>query len=120
MNNVIISLIGFSLVMIILVGVLIKIIVENQKKYTQLKNAYESDKKVIEYYKQYVEEIKRINKEKGNAIEKIKEAKTDEEIFDIINSTAILANNERVHNNKTETGTSAKTTKRRTSGSKKC
>ena len=119
MNNVIITLIGFSLVMLVLVAVLIKIIINNKKKYDKLEDAHNSDLKTIEYYKRYLEQYQKITEEKENAIEKIKEAKTDEEILAAVNSTAILSNNDRVRNDKENDKPAAKTTKKRTSGNKK-
>ena len=119
MDKIIICGIGLILVLIIILAFLVKMIINLKKENKQLRSSNDSFKNTINFYKDYIENLKKIDEEKENAIEKIREAKTDEEIFDIINSTAILANNERVRNNKENDKPAAKTTKKRTSGNKK-
>ena len=68
----------------------------DKKEIKRLTEELESQKKVSQELRHYAEEIAKINGDKDKVAEKIKEAKTDEEVLSII-AGLVNANNNRVH-----------------------
>ena len=86
---------AFLVISIAVVYVYFKTLKDKNKEISQLKNELNKQKEVtVELYK-HAAEIAKIEKQKDKTNQKINEAKTDEEIIDIINSV-IDANNDRV------------------------
>lgn len=82
-------------VLIILLVVISKTMSSLKKEKERLEGELESAKTNIAYLYRNAEEVAKIEKDEKKVSEEINNAKTDEEIFDIVN-TVIAANNSRV------------------------
>ena len=76
---------------------LIKMLQKNKKKIQALNNELNSARENVRQLSEYIKNSDKIRKEEKEIAEKIKEAKTDEEVHNIINSIIAL-NNSRVQN----------------------
>lgn len=76
---------------------LIKIIKGNKKEIQSLNNELNSARENVRQLSEYIKKSDKIRKEEKEIAEKIKEAKTDEEVHNIINNIIAL-NNSRVQN----------------------
>ena len=76
---------------------LIKIIKGNKKEIQSLNNELNSARENVRQLSEYIKNSDKIRKEEKEIAEKIKEAKTDEEVHNIINDIIAL-NNSRVQN----------------------
>lgn len=72
---------------------------QDKKEIKQLKEQLIGEQEKIGYMMRHIEELARIKKDEKTINEKIEGAKTDEEVADIV-TAIILANNERVQNDK--------------------
>ena len=82
-----------SAVLILIIIAISRICRELQDENLEIKAELENEKKtVVEAYK-YAEELARIQKDKSDVNQKINEAKTSEEINEIINSIVAANNN---------------------------
>lgn len=99
MNKITIYLV-FIAVIITLIGV-IYVLVKDKKSLNReiisLKNALSSARQNIIQLTDYIEKLRKIKKENGKLSDKIKNAKTDEEIYNVI-ADIISDNNDRVQN----------------------
>ena len=100
MNSVtiILALIAFIVIMGAVIYVLIKQNQANKREIKSLKTEINSAHENVKQLSEYIRNADKIRKEEKQIAEKIKEAKTDEEIFNIINDI-IAINNSRVQNN---------------------
>ena len=76
---------------------LIKMLQKNKKEIQSLNNELNSARENVKQLSEYIKNSDKIRKEEKEIAEKIKEAKTDEEVHNIINSIIAL-NNARVQN----------------------
>ena len=76
---------------------LIKMLQKNKKEIQSLNNELNSARENVRQLSEYIKNSDKIRKEEKEIAEKIKEAKTDEEVHNIINSIIAL-NNSRVQN----------------------
>lgn len=90
MSAVIVTMIG-------IIYVLSKDKKAKKKEIEQLKNQLESANENLCAMKDYIEKILAIKRDTQTTVEKIKEAKTDEEVINIL-ADIISANNNRVQN----------------------
>jgi predicted Holliday junction resolvase-like endonuclease len=99
MNKITIYLV-FIAVIITLIGV-IYVLVKDKKSLNReilsLKNALSSARQNVIQLTDYIEKLRKIKKENGKLSDKIKNAKTDEEIYNVI-ADIISDNNDRVQN----------------------
>ena len=99
MNKITIYLV-FIAVIITLIGV-IYVLVKDKKSLNReilsLKNALSSARQNIIQLTDYIEKLRKIKKENGKLSDKIRNAKTDEEIYNVI-ADIISDNNDRVQN----------------------
>lgn len=99
MNKITIYLV-FIAVIITLIGV-IYVLVKDKKSLNReilsFKNALSSARQNIIQLTDYIEKLRKIKKENGKLSDKIKNAKTDEEIYNVI-ADIISDNNDRVQN----------------------
>lgn len=95
--NVTIGLIIALLVAIAIIVVVSKMCRNFQTENSQLKIELEQQKKVSKELCVYAEEIAKINGDKDNTAERIREAKDDEEVLNII-AGLVHTNNDRVRN----------------------
>lgn len=88
MNTLTIILVVLALIVILcaVIYVLIKKIKKLQKRNKELEASYNEAKRNIVFLVKHQEEIAEIKTEEGEKLEQIAEAKTDEEIFEIVNS----------------------------------
>ena len=77
---------------------LIKMLQKNKKKIQSLNNELNSARENVRQLSEYIKNSDKIRKEEKEIAEKIKEAKTDEEVHNIINDIIAL-NNNRVQDN---------------------
>ena len=82
-------------VLILLLVIVSKILSSLKKENKRLEGELEQAKTNIAYLYRNAKEIAKIEKDEKKVSEEIKNAKSDEEIFDIVN-TVIAANNSRV------------------------
>jgi prefoldin subunit 5 len=80
------------------VYVLAKRIKEIKKEKSDLQNRLESARVNIEHLSKYIDDLLKIKSDEKSVSQKIKEAKNDEEVFNII-ADIVGANNNRVQNN---------------------
>lgn len=99
MSNFIMILIGIVVLESVAAYVLLKLLKNEKEKSKQLAADVEKQKQNSIYLARHIEELAKIEKSKNKEIKKIKDAKSDEEIYDIIN-TVISANNQLCNNNK--------------------
>ncbi len=92
----------FIAVVAIMSGVIYCLIRDSKKQkeeIKELKNIINSEKKNLEQLSEYITKLDNIRKDEKELADKIKEAKTDEELQKIINDIVAL-NNNRVQNDK--------------------
>ena len=92
----------FTAVIAIMGGVIYCLIRDSKKQkdeIKELKNIINSEKKNLEQLSEYITKLDNIRKDEKELAEKIKEAKTDEELQKIIGDIVAL-NNDRVQNDK--------------------
>ena len=94
---VILALIAVIVAMGGIIYILAKDKKANKKEIDQLKGRLEIVSKNLYNMKNYITQILAIKSDTQTNIDKIKEAKTDEEVFNIL-ADIISANNNRVHN----------------------
>lgn len=75
--------------------------VNDKKQIKKLEEQIICEQEKIGYLMRHLDELARIKKDEKTINEKIEGAKTDEEVADIV-TAIILANNERVQDNKTK------------------
>lgn len=99
MNTLTIILTLFA--MIVIMGAIIFALLKDKKakkkEIDQLKNQLKSANENLYAMKNYIEKILAIKRDTQTTVEKIKEAKTDEEVINIL-ADIISANNNRVQN----------------------
>ncbi len=100
MNLVTIILILLACIAILggVIYVLIKNIKSKKKEIQNLNSRLESAKINIEQLSKYIDEVLKIKSDGKSISQKIKEAESDEEVFNII-ADIVGANNQRVQNN---------------------
>lgn len=91
-------IVAFAVVLLLLF-VAIKYIINEKNKNKKLQEELESQQQNLITLYRHAEEIAEIEKDKSRTDQIIEEAKSDEEILDIIN-TVVAVNNSRVRNNK--------------------
>ena len=99
MSKVVLAGTGVILVLAVLVVILIKVIAGEKKKVKELELSLLSAKRSLASVLQHIEELSKIRKDDKEMSVKISEAKSDEEVFDIIDAI-ISANNDRVRDDK--------------------
>ena len=77
---------------------LIKMLLKNKKEIQSLNNELNSARENVRQLSEYIKNSDKSRKEEKEIAEKFKEAKTDEEVHNIINDIIAL-NNSRVQNN---------------------
>ena len=99
MNTVTIILIMFAIIVMCgaVIYVLIKDHIKQKKKIQELKNEINSARENVKQLTDFIRNSDKIRKEEKQIAEKIKEARTDEEVHNIINDIIAL-NNSRVQN----------------------
>lgn len=100
MNTLTIILVMFAIIVTMggVIYVLIKDKSRQKKEIQELKNEINSARENVRQLSEYIKNSDKIRKEEKEIAEKIKEAKTDEEVHNIINDIIAL-NNSRVQNN---------------------
>ena len=99
MNSITILLVLFALI-VIMVAIIYVLFKQNRSNKNEIKSLQTEINSAHENVKQltdYIRNADKIRKEEKQITEKIKEAKTDEEIFAIVNNI-IAINNSRVQN----------------------
>lgn len=99
MNTLTIILVMFAIIVIMggVIYVLIKDRIKQKKEIQELKNEINSARENVKQLTDFIRNSDKIRKEEKQIAEKIKEAKTDEEVHNIINDIIAL-NNARVQN----------------------
>ena len=99
MNTVTIILAMLAIIVICgaVIYALIKDHIKQKKEIQELKNEINSARENVRQLSEYIKNSDKIRKEEKEIAEKIKEAKTDEEVHNIINDIIAL-NNSRVQN----------------------
>ena len=97
MTNLILVLCALVVILGAVVYSLAQKIKADKKTLTETKARLESARVNIEQLSKYIDEILKIKSDEKSVSQKIKEAKNDEEVFDII-SNIVNANNQRVQN----------------------
>ena len=100
MNSLTIILIMFAIFVMCgaLIYSLIKMLQKNKTEIQSLNNELNSARENVRQLSEYIKNSDKIRKEDKEIAEKMKEAKTDEEVHNIINDIIAL-NNSRVQNN---------------------
>jgi predicted Holliday junction resolvase-like endonuclease len=100
MNTVTIILVMLAIIVMCgaVIYSLIKMIQKNKKEIQSLNNELNSARENVKQLTDFIRNSDKIRKEEKEIAEKIKEAKTDEEVHNIINDIIAL-NNNRVQNN---------------------
>lgn len=100
MNSITIILVLFAVIVIMtaIIYVLFKQNRSNKKEIKTLNNEINSAHENVKQLTEYIRNADKIRREEKQITEKIKDAKTDEEVFSIINDI-IAINNSRVQNN---------------------
>lgn len=100
MNTITIILVMLAIIAILggVVYVLIKDLKSKKKEIQNLNTRLESARVNIEQLSKYIDEVLRIKSDEKSVSQKIKEAESDEEVFNII-ADVVGANNNRVQNN---------------------
>ena len=100
MNTLTIILVMIAIIVTMggIIYVLVKRSKEQKKEIKALQNEINSAKENVRQLSDYIKNSDKIRKEEKEIAEKIKEAKTDEEVHSIINDIIAL-NNNRVQNN---------------------
>ena len=98
-----ITVILVLIAVVAIMGGVIYYLIRNSKRQKdeikELKNIINSEKKNLEQLSEYITKLDNIRKDEKELADKIKEAKTDEELQKIINDIVAL-NNDRVQNDK--------------------
>lgn len=94
----ILILIAVIVILGAIVYVLAKTIKANKKEIANLNSRLESARVNIEQLSKYIDDILKIKSDEKSVSQKIKEAESDEEVFNII-ADIVGANNNRVQNN---------------------
>jgi len=99
MNTLTIILVMFAIIVIMggIIYALIRDRKAQKKEIQELKNELNSARENVRQLSEYIKNSDKIRKEEKEIAEKIKEAKTDEEVHNIINDIIAL-NNSRVQN----------------------
>lgn len=99
MNSLTIILVMLAIIVICgaVIYVLIKDRIKQKKEIQELKNEINSARENVKQLTDFIRNSDKIRKEEKQIAEKIKEAKTDEEVHNIINDIIAL-NNNRVQN----------------------
>lgn len=95
MSKLVLTGLGIILMLAVLVVILIKVIAGEKKKVKELELSLLSAKRSLASVLQHIEELSKIQKDDKEMSIKISEAKSDEEVFDIIDAI-ISANNDRL------------------------
>lgn len=100
MSFVTVALILIAIIAIMggVIFALIRDIKSLKKENAETKNRLESARANIEQLSKYIDDLLKIKSDEKSVSEKIKEAKSDEEVFNII-ADIVGANNNRVQNN---------------------
>ena len=100
MNTLTIILVMLAIIVICgaVIYVLIKDRIKQKEEIQELKNEINSARENVKQLSDFIRNSDKIRKEEKEIAEKIKEAKTDEEVHNIINDIIAL-NNSRVQNN---------------------
>ena len=99
MTNLIITLSVVIMLLIVIMVYIVSMIQDVRKQNKTLKEELSAEKERIGYLMRHIEELAKIKQEEKSINNKIQEAKSDEEICDIV-SAIINANNSRVQNYK--------------------
>lgn len=102
MTTVILVLIALIVIAIGVIWAMIRNSRQDQKEIDNLKNELERARINVEQLQKYIDEVLKIKTDTKDISERIKEAKTDEEVNSII-SDIIKCNNDRVQNSGSET-----------------
>jgi uncharacterized protein HemX len=99
MNTLTIILVMLAIIVIMggVIYALIKDRIKQKKEMQELKNEINSARENVKQLSDFIRNSDKIRKEEKQIAEKIKEAKTDEEVHEIINDIIAL-NNSRVQN----------------------
>jgi len=99
MNTLTIILVMLAIIVIMggVIYALIKARIKQKKEIQELKNEINSARENVKQLTDFIRNSDKIRKEEKQIAEKIKEAKTDEEVHNIINDIIAL-NNNRVQN----------------------
>ena len=99
MNTLTVILVMLAIIVIMggVIYALIKERIKQKKEIQSLNNELNSARENVRQLSEYIKNSDKIRKEEKEIAEKIKEAKTDEEVHNIINSIIAL-NNSRVQN----------------------
>lgn len=99
MNTVTVILVMLAIIVMCgaVIYVLIKDRIKQKKEIQELKNEINSARENVKQLSDFIRNSDKIRKEEKEIAEKIKEAKTDEEVHNIINDIIAL-NNSRVQN----------------------
>lgn len=97
MTNLILVLCALVVILGAVVYSLVQKIKADKKILTETQARLESARVNIEQLSKYIDKILKIKSDEKSVSQKIKEAKNDEEVFDII-SNIVNANNQRVQN----------------------
>ena len=100
MSFVTVALILIAIIAIMggVIFALIRDIKSLKKENAETKNRLESARVNIEHLSKYIDDLLKIKSDEKSVSQKIKEAKSDEEVFNII-ADIVGANNNRVQNN---------------------
>lgn len=100
MSFVTVALILIAIIAIMggVIFALVRDIKSLKKENAETKNRLESARVNIEHLSKYIDDLLKIKSDEKSVSEKIKEAKNDEEVFNII-ADIVGANNNRVQNN---------------------
>ena len=99
MNSLTIILVMLAIIVMCgaVIYILIKDRIKQKKEIQELKNEINSARENVKQLSDFIRNSDKIRKEEKEIAEKIKEAKTDEEVHNIINDIIVL-NNSRVQN----------------------
>ena len=99
MNTLTVILVFFAIIVMCgaVIYILIKDRIKQKKEIQELKNEINSARENVKQLSDFIRNSDKIRKEEKEIAEKIKEAKTDEEVHNIINDIIAL-NNSRVQN----------------------
>lgn len=100
MNTLTVILVFFAIIVMCgaVIYILIKAHIKQKKEIQELKNEINSARENVKQLSEFIRNSDKIRKEEKEIAEKIKEAKTDAEVHEII-ADIIALNNSRVQNN---------------------
>lgn len=99
MTNFIITLVVVIMLLMVLLIYIANLTKTARQENKELKEEVAAEKERIGYLMRHIEELSKIKQEEKTISNKIEEAKTDEEISDIV-SAIINVNNSKLQNNK--------------------